>query len=342
MASNMPYDAIIERSDAAALIPEQAVQEIFQGTIEQSVVLRFGRRLPNMSRGQLRMPVLGTLPTAYFVDGEAPDGGLKDTTKLAWRNKYINAEEVAVIVPVPEAVLNDADYDLWGEAQPHLVQELGRVIDLAVLFGTNAPTAWPTNIVDDATAAGNSVALGTGNDLYDDLLGESGVYSLVETDGYMVNGVVGHPALMGKLRGLRDGTTGQPIFQRAMDNGQNMQAAPRYEIAGVPVIFSRNGGFDLTAAEAIVGDWNQLVYAIRQDMTFKVLTEAVISDSNGAIVYNLAQQDMVALRVVMRLGWQLPNPVNRLSPTEGGAGIGSGDSDVVGRHPFAVLTPAAS
>ena len=48
----------------------------------------------------------------------------------------------------------------------------------------------------------------------------------------------------------------------------------------------------------------------------------------GEIVYNLAQDDMVALRVVMRLGWEIPNPVNALDETET-------------RFPFASLKPSA-
>ena len=58
--------------------------------------------------------------------------------------------------------------------------------------------------------------------------------------------------------------------------------------------------------------WNHLVYALRQDVTYKILTEAVIQDNTGAIVYNLAQQDMVALRAVIRLGVALPHPVTRM------------------------------
>jgi len=46
-----------------------------------------------------------------------------------------------------------------------------------------------------------------------------------------------------------------------------------------------------------------------------VLDQAVIQDAQGNIVYNLAQQDMVALRCVMRLGFALPNPINRLDAT---------------------------
>lgn len=331
----------ISRANAAALIPEEVTREIFTGVVENSAVLTYSRRLPDMNRGQLRLPVLDVLPTAAFVNGEQPNEsstvGIKPTTKVEWRNTFINAEEVAVIVPIHENVLEDADYDIWAEITPLLVAEFGRVIDSAVLFGAGAPASWPTAIVTGAIAAGNSVATGTG-DLYDNILGEDGIFTLVEEDGYAVNGSVSAPGFRGKLRGLRDGVSGQPIFMRAADNGQNLQGATRYELDGTPVFFVGNGSFDTTAADMISGDWSQLVYSMRRDMTIKLLTESVITDAAGQIVYNLAQQDMVALRAVMRLGWALPNPVNRLNTTRGGVIDGS---DVAGRFPFAVLTPGS-
>ena len=78
----------------------------------QSAVLSRGRRLANMSSRTYRMPVLDMLPLAYFVNG---DTGQKKTTKMAWDKKLITAEEIAVIVPIPEAVLDDSNYDIWGE-----------------------------------------------------------------------------------------------------------------------------------------------------------------------------------------------------------------------------------
>ena len=118
-------------------------------------VLELGKRIP-VARNQTRFPVLSALPTAYFVSG---DTGLKQTTEAAWDNKYLYVEEIATIVPIPEAVLDDAGFDVWGSIQPLMEAAIARTLDAAVIFGTNAPTTWATegNLVADAVAAGNVV-----------------------------------------------------------------------------------------------------------------------------------------------------------------------------------------
>lgn len=313
------YNSLISRSDAAALIPEEVSREIIQSVPEQSAVMRMARRLPNMTRAQLRMPCLTGLITAGFVS--PADTGLKETSEIQWTNKYINAAELAVIVPIPETVIDDVDYDIWGEIRPRVSEAFGKAFDAAVFYQTNAPADWPTGLVAGATAAGQAVALGTGADIYDDIMGEGGVIAKVEEDGFMVSGHIASLSLRAKLRGLRD-NQGLPIFVRTV------QAATPYELDGVPVDFPKNGSVNPAQSLLIAGDWSQLVYSIRQDITWKLLTEGVITDNTGAIQYNLPQQDMVALRVVMRLGWQLPNPINAVNQTE------------ATRYPFAVLTPA--
>lgn len=317
----MPFNNMIARSEADALIPEDVSREITQSLPEASAVMSVARRLPNMPTNKQRMPVLSLFPAAYFVNG---DTGLKQTTEINWANKYLNAEEIAVIVPIPEAVLDDADYDIWGEVRPRIVEAMGKTFDQAVLYGTNAPASWPTDLVAAATAAGHVVDLSDvitgGGDIYDAVMGETGVLAYVEEDGFMVNGHLAALTMKAKLRGLRT-EDGQPIFVRAMQEGS------RYELDGEPLIFPRNGSMVPANALQISGDWDQLVFSIRQDVTYKLLDQAVIQDNTGAIVYNLAQQDMVALRVVMRLAWQLPNPINQINPTE------------ATRYPFAILKP---
>lgn len=311
---------IIDRTGAESLIPEEKARELVQGVVTQSAVLQRGRKLPNMSSKTYKMPVLDMLPIAYFVDG---DTGTKKTTKQAWDKKVITAEEIAVIVPIPEAVLDDSDYDIWGEVRPRIVEAFGKVIDGAILFDVNKPTTWRDGIVTTATKANFVVTLADGDDLYDKIMSEDGVISKVEESGYFVNGHMADISMRAKLRGLKD-TTGQPIFKSDMQNGAT------YSLDGSPMSFPNNGAFDRSKALMISGDFNQLVYAIRQDITFKLFTEGVVQNTDGTIAYNLMQNDMVALRAVMRLGWEIPNPINSVQ------------SDKTKRCPFAILKAGTS
>ena len=307
----------ISRNDAEALIPVQESHEIIQGVVEQSAVLQRGRRLADMTAAQYRMPVLDMLPMAYFVNGEGGTARKKLTT-MAWDKKVIYAEEIAVIVPISEAVLDDADYDIWGEVRPRLVEAFGQKIDGAILFGIDKPATWRKDVVSTAVDAGACVKLGT--DLYDSILGEDGVIAKVEESGYFVNGHIADITMRAKLRGLKD-TTGQPVFRSDMQTGTN------YTLDGSPMNFPRNGAFDKSKAAMISGDFSQLAYSIRQDITFKLFDQGVVQDpATGDILYNLMQNDMVALRAVMRLGWEIPNPINAMVP------------DKNKRCPFSILT----
>lgn len=46
----------------------------------------------------------------------------------------------------------------------------------------------------------------------------------------------------------------------------------------------------------LAGNWNLMRYAIRQDITYKILTEASLTDDSGKVLLNLAQQDCCAIR----------------------------------------------
>jgi HK97 family phage major capsid protein len=112
----MPYDNLTSRTDAAALIPEEVSRVMLGKATEQSAALSLFRRVP-VGRAQVRFPVLSALPTAYFVTG---DTGLKQTTEINWANKFLNIEEIATILPVPDNVIADIDANIWDEAMPLL------------------------------------------------------------------------------------------------------------------------------------------------------------------------------------------------------------------------------
>lgn len=313
----MPYNSLVSRTDAAALVPEEVSNAMLTSLSGQSAVLDLGTRIP-MSRNQTRFPVLSALPTAYFVSG---DTGLKQTSEAAWANKHMYVEEIATIVPIPEAVLDDAGFDVWAAIQPLMEEAIARTLDAAVIFGTNAPTTWATegNLVGKAVAAGNVVARGTNSAANGGLHGDlSDLVGTLEADGYIPNGAIGNVTVKGRLRQVRD-TTGQTI-QLAED-----LPTPTY-----PSTLAGLWPTGLSAAELLVGDFTKLVVGVRQDMTYKLITEGVITDNTGAIVYNLPQQDMVALRLVFRAAYAVANPINRQQETE------------ANRSPFAVLrSPAA-
>lgn len=309
----------ITRQQAEAIIQEQLINTIQQEAPKNSVFMQLARKLPNMTSKQTRIPVLDMLPMAYWVNG---DTGFKQTSSQAWDNVYLVAEELAVIVPVPEAVVADASFDIMKEIQPRIIEAIGQRVDAAVIFGVNRPQGWRADIITTARQAGNNVAPGASPDYFDLIMGENGVIAKVEETGRMVTGALSGMGMRAKLRSLRT-EQGLPIFK------SDMQGATQYALDGAPMYFPQNGCFDSSVAQLIVGDFSQAVYAIRQDITVKVLDQGVIQDPNTKeIIYNLAQQDMVALRVVFRMGWALPNPATRM------------DGDRTGCA-FAYLEPAA-
>ena len=297
----MAYDNIISRTDAAALIPETVSSDLLTNLANNSVALNVFRKI-RMGSAQTRMPVISALPTAYFVNG---DTGLKQTTEVNWDNKYLNVEELATIVPIPEAVMDDTNFDVWGTVRPLIEQAIGRALDAAVFFGTNKPASWPTAIVTAAVAAGNVVARGTNAAATGGIAGDiSDLFATLEADGFNPDAVVSNTTTRGRLRQAR-ASTGEQLAE--VTGMVNMD-----QVFGVPVTYPMAGQWPtgLSAAEMVAMQRDNFILGLRQDFTYKVLDQAVIQDGAGAIQFNLAQQDMVALRVVFRVAFQVANVLN--------------------------------
>ena len=312
----MPYNSLVTRTDTAAMVPEQVSNAMMTTLEAASAVLSLGQRIP-IARNQVRFPVINALPTSYWVGG---DVGLKQTTEAAWQNKYLNVEEIATIVPVAEAVLDDAGYDVWAALRPLMEQAIARTLDAAVLFGVNAPASFEDDIVTAAIAAGNVVARGTNANTAGGIAGDlSDLLGTLEADGYFPTGAVATTTVRGRIRQNRN-TQGSRLGELTPDN-----------LDGVPVQYPMRGLWPsgLNAAEVVAGAWNNLVVGVRKDMTYKLITEGVITDAAGTIIYNLPQQDMVALRLVFRVGYAVSNPINYDQATE------------ANRYPFAILRSPA-
>jgi len=309
------YNSITGRTEVSdALLPDQIINEIIAEAPKASVVLARAKTA-RLSAKKAKQPVLATLPEAYWLDG---DTGLKQTTNVTWKGVTITAEELAVIAPIPNAVVDDANVPLWDQVKPLLTEAIGLKVDQAALFGVDKPASWPTAMVPGAIAAGNVVAEGTGADLGVDVaqLGEK-----IAKQGFGINGFASRPGLQWALVGLRN-AQGTPLYTPSLSAG-----APA-GLYGYPLNEVQSGVWDATVATLLAADWSKFVVGIRQDITYDLFSEGVISDADGKVILNLMQQDSKALRVVFRVGFQVAIPVTRLAGANG--------------YPAGVITPAAA
>lgn len=302
------------------MLPDQLSKEIIQTVPQKSVIMARARKA-RMSTKVAKQPVLASLPDAYWVNG---DTGLKETTKMAWSGVSMTAEEMAVIVPIPDALVADSEIPIWEECKPLIVEAAAKLLDAATIFGTNKPASWPAAIIPGAIAAGNTVEIGTGADIGVDFasLGEK-----LALDGFDMNGFIARPGMRWSLIGLRD-ASGRSIYQPPQQSGLN-QAQGAGTLYGYPLNEVTTGVWNPATATMLGADWDKIVVGIRQDITFQMFSEGVLSDDTGKVILNLMQQDSKALRMVFRCGFQVANPITRLN------------SNASTRYPAGVLVPAA-
>ena len=233
------------------LIPTEYSNQIIQDIPKQSVMLSRARQI-TMSTRTRTQPVLDSKPIADWVGG---DTGLKQTTKMSWSGLNITAEELAAIVPIPEAVINDAGIPIWNEVMPRLTAAIGYKLDQACLFGTDKPSSFPDGIIPQAITAGNKLTQGT--DLAADVatMGQK-----LAEQGFAMNGFASQPGLNWQLIGLRD-NNGAPIYVPSLASG-----APS-TLYGYGLNEVDNGAWDMTKAVLLGADWSNFVIGVRQDIT---------------------------------------------------------------------------
>ena len=186
-------------SGAGLLIPEIFLGLVRENVINYSKLYRhtFVRRI----NGEGKLVVMGTIPeavwTACCANINEIDLGFADVT--------VDCNKVAAIVPVCNAILDDADIDLAAEILEALAISIGKALDKAILYGsgsgmplgvytrlaqTSQPAGYPASArawVDlhstNMLTIANSV---TGTDLFKTIMVDSGVASGKYSRGEMV------------------------------------------------------------------------------------------------------------------------------------------------------------
>jgi HK97 family phage major capsid protein len=286
--------ADISRAEVATLIQEAYADTLLGAAKQGSTVLS---AFPTVSMGTKtsHLPVLATLPEAGWVSesATAPEG-VKPTSKVTWENRTLVAEELAVIIPVHENVIDDATVSVLTEIAALGGQAIGKKLDEAVLFGIDKPASWVSRaLVDAATTAGNVIpvtapdAQANSNDIVG---GINQAAQAIALAGFAPDTLVSSLALRYQVANLRD-ANGNPIFRDE-------------SLAGFRTFFNRNGAFASgTDPVVIIADSSRIRIGIRQDIQVKFLDQATLG--TGANAINLAERDMVAIRMKARFAYVL-------------------------------------
>ena len=275
------------KDNLQGFVPVEQAKGIMKDVARGSSILRLSKVEP-MTSDTKKFSVLTDGPGAYWV-GETER--IK-TSAATWIFPEMEAKKLGVIIPVTKEKLNDTTINVFGELRPAIAEAFYTAIDAACLFGTSSPFA--KNVLGVATTAGNIVALETNGAGKLDL-DISDVMALIEDAGLDVNGFSAHYGMKNSLRKLRD-SNGNALFVPGV--GQN-------EFYNNPIEFVRNGAWDKVKAEVIAANWNYSLVGIRAGIEYEILKEATlhtVTMADGKPLA-LAEQDMIAIKATMRLGF---------------------------------------
>ena len=257
-----------------------------------SVVLTLGRNL-TMPSGLLSIPVVSFLPVAGFVNPTY--GGRKPATKIEWTAQQVKAEELACVLAIPNAFIDDAGYPIWEQVRPLVSTAIADALDVAVLFGTGAPASFPVGGIA-ALAGPAQVGVPAGDAL--DAIDKAA--ASVEASLGIPNGIAAGANIGTALRKAYKAVAATP------------DVSPADVIYGWPVV--RVASWDATKGDALVGDWRYLLVGVREDITFDLSEEAILQDNTGAIIANAFQEDLTAMRVYLRVGVAIGQPLTPKGP----------------------------
>ncbi len=271
------------KDELTGFVPVEQAKDIIKMVTRGSSILRMSN-VQEMKSDKKKFNVLTDGPGAYWVG----EGERIQTSGAAWIHPVIEAKKLAVIIPVTREKLEDTTISVFEELKPQIAEAFYTAIDAACLFGKNSPFA--TNLMQ---AIENHKMIVVDNTNID--IAVSDAMALVEENGYDPAGFIGRIGVKNSLRKLRD-ANGSPAYVNGTNGG---------ELYAQPIEFVRNGAWDSTKADLITGEFKYSIVGMRAGIKYEILTEATLQntlDADGKPL-SLAEQDMVAIKATMRLGY---------------------------------------
>ena len=247
------------------------------------MALRLGRVM-RMSAASESIPVIAFRPTAKFVNPQY--GGRKPVTEIRWTAVEIRPEEIAATLPVPNAWIQDANFNVEGQVEREMANAVAYALDQAILFGNDAPASYPP---------GGVVAFADSAERHNAILAVGDAMGDLEGKGILPDGIASGPAIGSALRD-------------AYALHGEFDTAPAQRLWGLPV--ARSLAWDAAASppDAIVGGWNYLAIGIREDITFGRSTDGVLFNENGSVAASAFQDNVTLVKIYARIGCAIGMP----------------------------------
>ncbi|MCY8199800.1 phage major capsid protein [Bacillus subtilis] len=270
-------------------VPTEQGTLVLKEFMTQSAVTKLAK-YEEMTKPEKEFTYLASGPGAYWVG----EGERIKTSKAQWLTAKMISKKLGVIIPVSKEFLRYTIADFFTQMRPAIAEAFAIKFDQAALFGVDSPFGQGVSVFEKIKESGNTVALNSLGNLYDEL---NGVMALVEDADKDVNGFTTTRRFRQKLRGTKDGN-GLPIFNDAT-GGATQQAL------GLPIGYVDSKSWDYDKAALLAADWNYTRYGIPQGMEYKISEDATLTtivDADGNPI-NLYERDMVALRVTQQVGF---------------------------------------
>ncbi|AIX06354.1 phage major capsid protein [Bacillus subtilis] len=270
-------------------VPTEQGTLVLKEFMTQSAVTKLAK-YEEMTKPEKEFTYLASGPGAYWVG----EGERIKTSKAQWLTAKMISKKLGVIIPVSKEFLRYTIADFFTQMRPAIAEAFAIKFDQAALFGVDSPFGQGVSVFEKIKESGNTVALNSLGNLYDEL---NGVMALVEDADKDVNGFTTTRRFRQKLRGTKDGN-GLPIFNDA--TGSATQQA-----LGLPIGYVDSKSWNYEKAALLAADWNYTRYGIPQGMEYKISEDATLTtivDADGNPI-NLYERDMVALRVTQQVGF---------------------------------------
>lgn len=283
---------------ASITLPADVSNEIIQSTQEESAVMQLARQVTLPGRGATIQVITGDPDAAWVAEGAA-----KPVSNATLSTKLMTPYKLAVIEIFSMEFTRDAAA-LYDALIARIPLALAQKFDATVFGNVNKPG---NNFDNFANCTKTSIEETQNATTYDGLVAAD---TDIATHGGITNGYVIAPQGKGLLLASKD-TTGRPIFINSVAEG----AIPM--ILGAKTLQSKGvykaGTAGSPGTPAIVGacgDWTKAVYGTVNGVDITVSDQASVA--SGGTTYNLWQENLVAVRAEIELGFRADTSVFNL------------------------------